>query len=53
MAISALPKNNMPYEVWFGRKPPTDFLNYKESACRVYIALGEREIDINESGASE
>jgi hypothetical protein len=52
-AISALPKGNTLYEVWFGRKPPTDFLNYKESACRVRTALGEREIDINESGASE
>jgi hypothetical protein len=30
----ALPKGNTPYEVWFGRKPPTDFLNYKESASR-------------------
>jgi hypothetical protein len=43
----------MPYEVWFGRKPPTNFLNYKESTCYARIALGEREIDINESSASE
>ena len=53
MAISALPKGNMPYEVWFERKPPTNFLNHKESACRACAALGEGEIDINESGASE
>jgi len=33
-AIVALPKGNAPYEVWFGRKPPTDFLNHKESASR-------------------
>jgi hypothetical protein len=53
MAISALPKGNMPYEVWFGQKPPTNFLNYKESACRARIALGKREIDINKSSASK
>jgi hypothetical protein len=52
-ATSALPKGNTLYEVWFGRKPPTDFLNHKESACRARAALGEGEIDINESGASE
>ena len=35
-ATGALPKGNTPYEVWFGRKPPTDFLNHKESAsCEV------------------
>ena len=33
-ATGALPKGNTLYEVWFGRKPPTDFLNYKESASR-------------------
>jgi hypothetical protein len=53
MAISALPKGNMPYEVWFRRKLPTNFLNYKESACHIRIALGEREIDINKSSASK
>jgi hypothetical protein len=36
IAIVALPKGNTLYEVWFGRKLPTDFLNYKESAsCEV------------------
>jgi hypothetical protein len=53
MAISALPKSNTPYEVWFGRKPPTNFLNYRESTCRARIALGKREININKSSASE
>jgi hypothetical protein len=53
MAISALPKSNTLYEVWFGRKPPTDFLNYKESTYHIYIALGKREIDINKSSTSE
>ena len=53
MAISALPKGNMLYEVWFGRKLPTNFLNYKESACHICIALGKREININKSSASE
>jgi hypothetical protein len=54
-ATAALPKGNTPYEVWFGRKPPTDFLNHKESASRARIALGgiggEVESDENsESG---
>jgi len=39
-ATGALPKGNTPYEVWFGRKPPTDFLNHKESARRARTALG-------------
>jgi hypothetical protein len=34
IAIGALPKGNTPYEVWFGRKLPTDFLNYKEIVSR-------------------
>lgn len=49
-ATSALAKGNTPYEVWFGRKPPTDFLDHKESARRARAALGG---DIDESGASE
>jgi hypothetical protein len=53
MATSALPKGNTPYEVWFGRKPPTNFLNYKESACHIRAALGERKIDINKSSTSK
>ena len=40
IAIVALPKGNTLYEVWFGRKLPTDFLNHKESARRVCTALG-------------
>jgi hypothetical protein len=39
-ATGALPKGNTLYEVWFRRKPPTDFLNYKESARRARTALG-------------
>ena len=34
IATGALPKGNTPYEVWFGRKPPTDFLNYKDTISR-------------------
>jgi hypothetical protein len=37
---SALPKGNTPYEIWFGRKPPTNFQRQKESARRVPTALG-------------
>jgi hypothetical protein len=56
-ATPALPKGNTPYEVWFGRKPPTDFLDYKESARRVCTALGAlgaigEGVDIDESSAS-
>jgi hypothetical protein len=53
MAISAFPKGNTLYEVWFRQKLLTNFLNYKENACRARIALGEREININKSSASE
>jgi hypothetical protein len=54
-AILALPKGNTPYEVWFGRKPPTDFLDYKESACRIRTALGDigGEVESNENSSSE
>jgi hypothetical protein len=45
---SALPKGNTPYEIWFGRKPPTNFQDHKESAWRVRTALGGG----NESSAS-
>jgi hypothetical protein len=34
IVTGALPKGNTLYEVWFGRKPPTNFLNHKESASR-------------------
>jgi hypothetical protein len=44
-ATAALPKGNTPYEVWFGRKPPTDFLNHKESASR--------EVEGDENSSSE
>ena len=44
-ATGALPKGNTLYEVWFGRKLPTDFLNYKESASR--------EVKGNENSSSE
>jgi hypothetical protein len=43
----------MPYKVWFGRKPPTDFLDYKENTRHIYTALGEGGIDINKSSTSE
>ena len=55
IATGALPKGNTPYEVWFGRKPPTDFLNYKESARRARIALGGigGEVEGDENSGSE
>jgi len=56
-ATGALPKGNTPYEVWFGRKPPTDFLNHKESARRTRTALGgigrEVESDENSEGGED
>jgi len=57
IATGALPKGNIPYEVWFRRKLPTDFLNHKESARRVYMALGgiggEVESDENSEGGED
>jgi hypothetical protein len=44
-ATAALPKGNTPYEVWFGRKPPTNFLNHKESTSR--------EVEGDENSSSE
>ena len=44
-ATAALPKGNTPYKVWFGQKPPTDFLNHKESASR--------EVESDENSSSE
>ena len=56
-ATGALPKGNTPYEVWFGRKPPTDFLDHKESARRAHIALGGieggEEVESDENSSSE
>jgi hypothetical protein len=54
-AIPALPKGNTPYEIWFGRKPPTDFLDHKESARRIRTALGGigGEVESNENSSSE
>jgi hypothetical protein len=40
IAIPALPTGNTLYKAWFGQKPPTDFLDYKESACCTRAALG-------------
>ena len=50
-AIGALPKGNTLYEVWFGLKLPTDFLNYKENARRVRIALGGIGEEVENSGS--
>ena len=53
-ATSALPKGNTPYEVWFGRKPPTDFQGHKETARRARTALGgEVESDENSEGGED
>jgi hypothetical protein len=38
----------MPYEIWFGQKPPTNFQDYKGNARHIYTVLGEE----NESSAS-
>jgi hypothetical protein len=43
-----LPKGNTPYEVWFGRKPPT-YEAPKESACRARAVLE----GVDETSASE
>jgi hypothetical protein len=55
IVIPALSRGSIPYEVWFGRKPPTDFLDYRESARRICIALGAigGEIESNENGSSK
>ena len=53
-ATGALPKGNTLYEVWFGRKPPTDFLNHKETTRRARVALGgEVESDENSEGRED
>jgi len=51
IATGALPKGNTLYEVWFRRKPPTDFLNYKENARRARIALGGIGEEVENSGS--
>jgi hypothetical protein len=48
----ALPRGSTPYEVWFGRKPPTDFLDHRESARRARVAL-RGEVKSDENGSSE
>jgi hypothetical protein len=57
IATGALPKGNTLYEVWFGRKLPTDFLNHKENTRRARIALGgiggEVESDENSEGGED
>jgi hypothetical protein len=46
----ALPRNTTPYEVWFGRKPPTDLSIYKgELRCRYTRGVEEEECDKNEN----
>ena len=50
-ATGALPKGNTPYEVWFGRKLPTDFLNHKENARRARTALGGIGEEVENSGS--
>jgi hypothetical protein len=54
IATGALPKGNTPYEVWFGRKLLTDFLNHKETTRRAHVALGgEVESDENSEGRED
>ena len=45
IATGALPKGNTLYEVWFRRKPPTNFLNHKE--------IVSREDESNENSSSD
>ena len=45
IVTGALPKGNTLYEVWFRRKLPTNFLNYKENASR--------EVKSNRNSSSE
>jgi hypothetical protein len=48
----ALPRGSTLYEVWFGRKLPTDFLDHRESTRRARVALGG-EVKSNENSGSE
>jgi hypothetical protein len=48
----ALPRGSTPYDIWFGRKPPTDFLDHRESARRARVALGG-EVKSDENSSSE
>jgi hypothetical protein len=54
-ATPALPKGNILYEVWFGRKPPTDFQDHKETTRRIRTALGDigGEVESDENSSSE
>jgi hypothetical protein len=45
----ALPKGNILYKIWFGRKPSTNFQDYKGNARYIYIVLG-RENESSTSG---
>jgi hypothetical protein len=57
IATGALPKGNTLYEVWFRRKPPTDFLNHRGGARRARTALGgiggEVKSDENSEGGED
>jgi hypothetical protein len=53
-ATLALPKGNTLYEVWFGRKLPTNFQGHKETTRRARVALGgEVESDENSEGGED
>jgi hypothetical protein len=52
IVILALPRGSTLYDVWFGRKLLTDFLDYRESARRARVALGG-EVESDENGSSE
>jgi hypothetical protein len=54
-ATLALPKGNTLYEVWFGRKPPTDFQGHKETTRRARAGGigGELESDENSEGGED
>jgi hypothetical protein len=49
IAILALPKGNIPYKVWFRRKPPTDFQGHKETTRRARARGIGGEFESNEN----
>jgi hypothetical protein len=51
IAILALPKGNILYKVWFGRKLLTNFQGYKETTRCVRVALGG-EVESDEDSES-
>ena len=55
IATLALPKGNTLYEVWFRRKPPTNFQGHKETTRRACLGGmgGELKSDENSEGRED